>query len=183
MWILWSGIEDMALTSKQKLLAFIGVAGICALVGAGLAWLDVKLKPFPVKDTATDSRAHSGYSEGSSREGSIPIEWTPKDVQIMEQVEESTITALAVCSSCSLGIGPKTEHQLFLVTQNPLHIFEVLPNDERQKLTKITGSCAVGNIEVTATGRIGKAKQYNIILISKFTTRKVGEGSGTESHL
>ena len=97
----------------------------------------------------------------------------------MKAADSVTLVARAVCSSCSLDKGPRTQHYVYLVTEVPFRIFEVLKNNQRKKLAKITGACAAGNFQVTATGKVGLRDDHNTILISEFTTKQIAEGSTT----
>ena len=157
----------MEINRKQLLYLFIGVVLASALLGAGAALLVVKRH-----------QASHPAAAGSTHYGSVKYDSSKKPV-LLEATKSAKLTARAVCSSCSLGIPPKNEHHVYLVTEEPYRVFEVLPNEKATELLKITGSCAAGNYEITATGDVGVKDGKNTLLLSSFTAKEISQGSTT----
>ncbi|MFQ5719786.1 MAG: hypothetical protein ACE5IK_09570 [Acidobacteriota bacterium] len=164
----------MEVTRKQIALAFALVAAASIVSGASLAWYTVHWAHRHSPPVATRPAATGSSTSTQTR----PVSSPQTRPSIMEPAREATIVGRAVCSSCSLGIGPPDEHHVYLVAENPYRVFEVLANAQLDELVAITGACAAGNYEVTATGEIRVSQGRNAIMLAAFSTRRLAPDPG-----
>ena len=89
----------------------------------------------------------------------------------MEPAEGVTLIGKALCGSCFLGIGPLSKHTVLLVTEQPYRTFHLAENNKLKEIEAITGSCAAGDIELTATGDVLIVNGENVLLVRSLSHR------------
>jgi len=85
--------------------------------------------------------------------------------------------AKAICGSCFLSLGGPACHVAFQSKEQPKLVLPT-PNAKLTELEKITGSCAVGTVEVTLKGTGWRYRDKNYVTISSFKHQRTREGSG-----
>lgn len=96
--------------------------------------------------------------------------FTPKPpvaTVLLPEGQTVTLTGKAFCGACfwNVGEGP---HNLVLRREEPPEVVYLLANGKTQELEAITGACADGSVEVTATGTITRHRNRNYLLLADF---------------
>lgn len=89
----------------------------------------------------------------------------------MEPAQGDTLTGRANCGSCFLDIGPLTRYGVVVETSQPYRTFLLVQNHRLEEVEAITGSCAAGDIELTATGDVLIVNGQNVFVVRSFTHR------------
>ena len=147
---------------------FAGVTLVASVVGVGSAWLlyGIGRSPLPDLAGATTQPATTQLQGPTTRRA------------LMEPAVGVTLAGKAVCGSCFLGMGPMTRHPVVLETEQPYRTFLLAENDELKEIEAITGSCAGGDIELTATGDVLVVNGENVLAVHLFTHRALEPDSG-----
>ena len=140
---------------------FAGVTLVASVVGVGSAWLlyGIGRSSPPDLAGATTGPATTQPQGPTTRRA------------LMEPAAGVTLTGKAVCGSCFLGMGSMSRHPVVLETEQPYRTFLLAENDELKEIEAITGSCAGGDIELTATGEVLIVNGQNVLLVRSFTHR------------
>ena len=142
-----------------------GVVVVSSLVGVGAAWLLYhNARSAPALSAGATTRPATAAA--TTRPAGPTTRPAP-----MEPAQAVTLTGKAVCGSCFLGMGPMTRHPVVLETEQPYRTFLLAENDQLKKIEAITGSCAGGDIELTATGDVLMVNGQNVFLVRSFTHR------------
>ncbi len=144
---------------------FAGVALVASVVGVGSAWLLYGIRRSPPPDLA-GATTRPAIAAATTRPAGPTTRPAP-----MEPAQAVTLTGKAVCGSYFLGMGPMTRHPVVLETEQPYRTFLLAENDELKEIEAITGSCAGGDIELTATGEVLIVNGQNVLLVRSFTHR------------
>ena len=152
------------------------VAGVAALLaavivvaavgGVGAAWLLYE----------SSLRSPSATTAATTQPATALAGPTTRSV-LMEPDQGVTLTGRAICGSCFLGIGPFTRHPVVLETEQPYRTFLLAENDTLKEIEAITGSCAAGEIQLTATGDVLVVNGANVLHVRSFTHRALGTGT------
>ncbi len=154
---------------------FAGVIFVSAVAGVGAAWLLYgRLQVLPPATTAAATQP----TTVPSTQPSITEAGPTTRPAIMDPAEGVTLTGKALCGSCFLGIGPLSKHSVVLVTEQPYRTFHLAENDNLKEIEAITGSCAAGDIELTATGDVLIVNGENVLLVQSFTHRVLDADTG-----
>ncbi len=143
---------------------FAGVALVASVVGVGSAWLLYGIGRSPPPDLAG----------ATTQPATIQPAGPTTRSALREPSQGVTLTGKAVCGSCFLGMGPMTRHPVVLETEQPYRTFLLAENDELKEIEAITGSCAGGDIELTATGDVLIVSGENVLVVRSFTHRTGG---------
>ncbi len=147
---------------------FAGVALVASVVGVGSAWLLYGIGRSPPPDLAgAATQPATTQPQGPTTRPAL-----------MEPTQGVTLTGKAVCGSCFLGMGPMTRHPVVLETEQPYRTFLLAENDELKEIEAITGSCAGGDIELTATGDVLIVNGENVLAVHSFTHRALEPDTG-----
>ena len=147
---------------------FAGVTLVASVVGVGSAWLLYGIGRSPPPDlAATTTQPATTQPQGPTTR-----------LALMEPAVGVTLTGKAVCGSCFLGMGPMTRHPVVLEIERPYQTFLLAENDELREIEAITGSCAGGDIELTATGDVLVVNGENVLLVRSFTHRALEPETG-----
>ena len=139
-----------------------GVVVVASVIGVGAAWLLYRGQGAPpILAAATTQPASTQAAEPSTRPAP------------MEPAQGVTLTGKAVCGTCFLDLGPVTRHPVVLETAQPYRTFLLATNDQLAQIEAITGSCAGGDIELTATGEVLLVNGQNVLLVRSFTHREL----------
>lgn len=144
-----------------------GVIVVSAVVGVGAAWLAYgrpQASP-PVTTVATTQP-----TAPTTQPARALAEPTTRPA-LMEPAQGVTLTGKAICGSCFLGIGPFTRHPVVLETEQPYRTFLLAENDTLKEIEAITGSCAAGDFQLTATGDVLVVNGANVLHVRSFTHR------------
>ncbi len=147
---------------------FAGVIVLSAVGGVGVAWLlygNSQASPTVVTSATTAPTTQPATTQAAGP--------TTRPA-LMDPAESITLTGKALCGSCFLGIEPLSEHSVLLVTEQPYRTFHLAENDKLKEIEAITGSCAAGDIELTATGDVLIVNGENVLLVQSFSHRTFG---------
>ena len=147
---------------------FAGVILVSTVAGIGVARLlygNPQASP-PVVTTATTAATTRPATTQPAGPTTRPA--------LMDPAEGITLTGKALCGSCFLGIEPLSKHSVLLVTEQPYRTFHLAENDKLKEIEAITGSCAAGDIELTATGDVLIVNGENVLLVRSFSHRTFG---------
>ncbi len=161
----------MAMTPRQTAgwaALFAGAILVAALGGIGVAWLVYGGR----------QASPSGTTVASTQPATTRPAGPTTQPALLEPVEGVTLIGKAVCSSCSLNVGPPSEHWVVLVTEQPYRTYLLARNDKLEEIEAITGACAAGDIELTATGDVLIVGKQNVLAVESFTHRALGEDAG-----
>ncbi len=145
---------------------FVAVIAIAAVGGVGAAWLLYE----------SSQRSPSATTAASSQPATALAGPTTRPV-LMDPAQGVTLTGKAICGSCFLGIGPFTRHPVVLETEQPYRTFLLADNDKLKEIEAMTGSCAAGDFELTATGDVLVVNGANVLHVRSFTHRALGTGT------
>ena len=98
--------------------------------------------------------------------------FTPKPpvaTVLLPEGQTVTLTGKAFCGACFWNVG-EAPHNLVLRRNEPPEIVYLLENEKVQELEAITGACADGSLEVTATGTTTRYRNRNYLLVADFVT-------------
>ena len=140
---------------------FAGVSMVSAVVGVGAAWLVHESR----QSSSSATTAPSTQPATTSQAGP-----TTRPT-LLETTAGVTLTGQAICGSCFLGIGPTSVHPVVLETDQPYRTFLLAENDKLKEIESITGSCAAGDIQLTATGDVFIVNGQNVLLVQSFAHR------------
>ncbi len=147
---------------------FAAVIVVAAVAGVGTAWLLYGgPQRSPLATTAPTTQPATGALAGPTTRPAL-----------LGPAEGVTLTGKAICGSCFLGIGPISRHPVVLETEQPYRTFLLAENDKVKEIETITGSCAAGDVELTATGDVLIVNGQNVLLVQSFTHREFGANSG-----
>ncbi len=140
---------------------------VAAVGGVGAAWLLYE----------SSQRSPSAATAASTQPATALAGPTTRPA-LMEPAQGVTLTGKAICGSCFLGIGPFTRHPVVLATEQPYRTFLLAENDRLKEIEAMTGSCAAGDLQLTATGDVLIVNGANVLNVRSFTHR--ASGTGTE---
>ena len=136
---------------------FAGVSFVFAVLGVGAAWLlsegRQRVSPATTQPATT-----------------LPAGPTTRPA-LLEPAEGITLTGRAICGTCFLDMGPTTTHSVVLETEEPYRTFLLAQNERLAEIEAITGSCAAGDFELTATGDVLIVNGQNVLVVRSFTHR------------
>ncbi len=147
---------------------FAGVTLVASVVGVGSAWLLYGIGRSPPPDLA------AAATQPATTQPAGP---TTRPA-LMEPTQGVTLTGKAVCGSCFMGMGPMTRHPVVLEIERPYRTFLLAENDELKEIEAITGSCAGGDIELTATGDVLIVNGENVLAVHSFSHRALEPETG-----
>ncbi len=142
---------------------FAGVVVVSSAIGVGTAWLlyrSGRSQPLTLA-VATTQPASTQPAGPTTRPAP------------MAAAQGVTLTGKAVCGTCFLDLGPVTRHPVVLETATPYRTFLLATNDQLAQIEAITGSCAGGDIELTATGDVLLVNGRNVLIVRSFTHREL----------
>ena len=142
---------------------FAGVVVVSSAIGVGTAWLlyrSGRSQPLTLAVATTQP--------ASTRPAGPTTRPAP-----MAAAQGVTLTGKAVCGTCFLDLGPVTRHPVVLETATPYRTFLLATNDQLAQIEAITGSCAGGDIELTATGDVLLVNGRNVLIVRSFTHREL----------
>lgn len=138
-------------------LAVIAVAAVGGIGAARLLYESSQRSPSPT--TAASTQPATALAGPTTRPA------------LMEPAQGVTLTGRAICGSCFLGIGPFTQHPVVLVTEQPYRTFLLAENNTLNEIEAMTGSCAAGDFQLTATGDVLVVNGANVLDVRSFTHR------------
>lgn len=139
---------------------FAVVIAVAAVGGVGAAWLLYE----------SSQSSPSATTAAATQPALAPAGPTTRPV-LMEPAKGVTLTGRAICGSCYLGIGPFTRHPVVLETEQPYRTFLLAENDTLKEIEAITGACAAGDLQLTATGDVLVVNGANVLHVRSFTHR------------
>ncbi len=142
---------------------FVAVIAVAAVGGVSAAWLLYESSQHSPSDTTAASTQPATALVGPTTRPAL-----------MEPAQGVTLTGKAICGSCFLGIGPFTRHPVVLATEQPYQTFLLAENDRLKEIEAMTGSCAAGDFELTATGDVLVVNGANVLHVRSFTHRDLG---------
>ena len=140
---------------------FAGVSFVFAVLGVGAAWL---------LNEGRQSVSPAATAPGTQPATTMPAGPTTRPA-LLEPAEGITLTGRAICGTCFLGMGPTTTHPVVLETEEPYRTFLLAQNDRLEEIEAVTGSCAAGDTELTATGDVLIVNGQNVFVVRSFTHR------------
>ncbi len=145
---------------------FVTVIAVAAVGGVSAAWLLYE-----------SSQRSPSATAAASTQPAIALAGPTTRSALMEPAQGVTLTGKAICGSCFLGIGPFTRHPVVLATEQPYRTFLLAENDKLKEIEAMTGSCAAGDLELTATGNVLVVNGANVLQVRSFTHRALGTGT------
>ncbi len=139
---------------------FVAVIAVAAVGGVSAAWLLYE----------SSQRSPSATIAASTQPATALAGPTTRPA-LMEPTQSVTLTGKAICGSCFLGIGPFTRHPVVLATEQPYRTFLLAENDRLKEIEAMTGSCAAGDLQLTATGDVLIVNGANVLNVRFFTHR------------
>ncbi len=148
---------------------FAAVILFAAAAGVGAAWV-----AYGARQAAPAAAAAAASTQPPTTQPSGPT----TRPQITEPAEGVTLTGKAICGSCFLNTGPVWQHHVVLETEEPYRTFLLAENERLEEIEAITGSCAAGDVELTAMGDVLVVNGQNVLVVRSFTHRAIGANGG-----
>ena len=85
--------------------------------------------------------------------------------------DEAEVSGTAMCGFCYWREGGSTCNTVLQMSQEPGIVF-LLPNEKRNEMEKLTGTCAGGNYHITARGTVTQYGGHSYMLVKNFDAVK-----------
>ncbi len=137
--------------SKRVILALVVIA---ALIIAGVAF----------DRHRAQVRSQLAAKEAATTNKVAPL---PQHGPLLAAADDAEVSGIAKCGFCYWHEGGASCNTVLQTPGDPGIVF-LLPNEKRDEMEKLTGTCAGGNYQVTARGTVTQYAGHNYLLVKNF---------------